>query len=130
MSHGNRGEWSTRLERDDFVARFEAAWQRGETPAIDDYLPLGSRKERRELLLDLIHVDFEHKTDVGQRVEEYLGRYPELEADRAAMMPPMPRISESSGPEIAENQEEPKARESQAGQPEKGGNRGPALDPF
>jgi DNA-binding beta-propeller fold protein YncE len=66
----------------DIVERFEAAWQRGEQPALADYLPAAG-PERRAALAELVHVDLERRLKAGEalRVEEYLQRYPELAGD-------------------------------------------------
>src|SRR5690348_12904619 len=60
--------------------RFESAWQRGERPAIDDFLPPDG--ERTAVLLELVHADLECRLKAGEpaRVEEYLRRYPALAA--------------------------------------------------
>lgn len=64
------------------TARFTAAWQRGERPAIDDYLPASSA-ERLAVLPALVQLDLENRLRVGEMacVEAYLGRYPELTGD-------------------------------------------------
>ncbi len=66
---------------------FEAAQQDGLRPAIPDYLPHGE-PHARAVLLELIHSDLEHRTKAGEavRVEMYLKRFPELEADPAAVV--------------------------------------------
>src|SRR4051812_22983101 len=66
------------------IKRFENAWQRGPRPAIDDYLPAGDL--RAALLIELVHIDLELRLKAGEaaRVEEYLGRYPELAGDAEA----------------------------------------------
>src|SRR5579875_1510701 len=74
-----------RLER--VVGRFEEAWTRaGTRPSIDDYLGLEPGL-RSELLPELVHAELEFRLDRGEAagVEEYLGRYPELAADRRAV---------------------------------------------
>jgi serine/threonine-protein kinase len=66
------------------LARFAAAWRRGERPAIREYLAAGE-KERLALLIELVHEDLEHRLQAGEpmRVESYLQEYPELRADSA-----------------------------------------------
>ncbi len=61
------------------LERFEDAWQRGEQPAIDDYLP-ANVSERLSVLEELVHVDLEYRLKGGEpaRVEEYVDRYQEL----------------------------------------------------
>ncbi len=78
-------EDSALLERS--ASRFEAAWQGGERPALDDYLT-GEGSVRRAQLLELVHTDLEYRLKVGEpaRVEDYLRRYPELAGDRDAVV--------------------------------------------
>jgi tetratricopeptide (TPR) repeat protein/tRNA A-37 threonylcarbamoyl transferase component Bud32 len=61
------------------LERFEAAWQRGERPDIDSHLP-PTDAGRPLVLLELVHADLECRLKVGEpaRVEDYLGRFPEL----------------------------------------------------
>jgi predicted ATPase len=76
-------EWSALK---DAVQRFESAWRQVPRPAIDDYLPAcGGLRSR--LLAELVHLELELRLKAGEpaRVEEYLARYPELAADRAAL---------------------------------------------
>jgi serine/threonine protein kinase/tetratricopeptide (TPR) repeat protein len=79
-----RGEWG-RLEQ--VVERFEEAWQRGERPAIDEYLA-AEGVEPRELILELAHADLESRLKAGEaaRVEAYFGRYAGLAQDRAGAL--------------------------------------------
>src|SRR5437868_15252004 len=74
-----------RLEQ--VVARFEEAWQRGERPAIDDYLRAAD-VEPRQLVLELAHADLECRWKAGEsvRVETYFERYAELAGDRAGAL--------------------------------------------
>lgn len=77
-------EWS-RLEGG--VKDFEEAHQRGEHPAIADYLPT-ERAGCLPLLVELVHVDLECRLKTGEavRVESYLERYPELARDRPVVL--------------------------------------------
>src|SRR5438876_1231609 len=90
------------------VDRFQAAWQRGERPSIDDYRSAGGLP----LLVELIHAELELrlKKQEEARVETYLHRYPELASDPEAVFgllqaeynqrrrrPPAPRLEEYSG---------------------------------
>jgi serine/threonine protein kinase len=70
------------------VSHFEAAWEQGRDPRIDDYLPPAGNARRRNVLIDLVHVDLEHRFKAGSpaRVEHYLERYPELEGDCDVML--------------------------------------------
>lgn len=76
---------SSGLQR--LVDRFEDAWQSGERPQINDYLP-PEDPDRRTLLVELVHVDLERRLKVGEtaRVEQYLERYPELAVDQAVVL--------------------------------------------
>jgi WD40 repeat protein len=66
----------------EIVERFETAWQRGQRPALADYLPADG-PERRPALVELVHVDLERRLKAGEfvRVEAYLEYYPELAED-------------------------------------------------
>jgi serine/threonine protein kinase len=76
---------STQIEV--WIERFEAAWQTGHRPNLDDYLPDDSAV-RGVALRELIHTDMEYRLRSGEqaRVESYLGRYPELTSDRSAIL--------------------------------------------
>ena len=69
------------------VDRFEDAWQSGQRPQIDEYLP-PENPERRTVLVELVHVDLERRLKAGEavRVKQYLERYPELAADQAVVL--------------------------------------------
>lgn len=69
------------------VERFEVAWQTGEPPRIDDFLP-ADPADRHAVVVELIHVDLERRLerDDTVRVEWYLEQYPSLAADRAAVI--------------------------------------------
>jgi hypothetical protein len=75
-----------RLE--EVLARFEDAWQRGERPALDDYPGAAGPAERLPLLIELVQEELEYRLKAGEpaRVEDYLGRYPELAGDRGAAL--------------------------------------------
>jgi serine/threonine-protein kinase len=68
------------------VERFEAAWQAGQRPDIDAHLPPGPG--RRAALVELAHVELEWRLKAGEaaRVEDYLGRFPELADDTAVVL--------------------------------------------
>jgi serine/threonine protein kinase len=74
-----------RLER--ILDRFENAWNRGDRPALADYLA-SAATERRLLLIELAHEDLEYRIRTGERarVEMYLERYPELRQDPAVVL--------------------------------------------
>jgi hypothetical protein len=65
-------------------ARFERAWRPGQPPAaFDSYLPPPGSALRPAVLRDLAVRDLDLRFLHGQaaRVEDYLGRYPELQRD-------------------------------------------------
>jgi WD40 repeat protein/serine/threonine protein kinase len=78
-------ELSTRLE--EFVHRFEDAWQSGRRPHIDDYLPPPG-PDRSKVLVELVHVDLERRLKAGEavRVEQYLESCPELAVDQGVVL--------------------------------------------
>jgi hypothetical protein len=73
--------WERWHEREDLLDRFEEAWRRGERPVLDDYRPSGVAS--LSLLAELVLTDLEFRLKAGEagRVEEYLQRYSELDAD-------------------------------------------------
>jgi tRNA A-37 threonylcarbamoyl transferase component Bud32 len=64
---------------------FEAAWQRGEQPAIEDYLPAG---HELDLLADFVRADLECRLKAGQaaRIEDYLAPYAALGSDQDLLL--------------------------------------------
>src|SRR5438067_3591355 len=64
---------------DELCGRFEAAWQRGEWPDLDEYLRQAGPL-RTAALLELVLVEAQLRRRDGERprAEEYLRRYPEL----------------------------------------------------
>src|SRR3954447_3487326 len=75
-------EWTV---REQVLRRFEDVWRSGPPPVLEDYLPSDGR-QRRMVLLELVHTDLEYRLKDGEpaRVEEYLVRFPELKSDPAA----------------------------------------------
>jgi WD40 repeat protein len=63
-------------------ARFEIAWQTGNRPRIEDYLDAVAESERPGLLRQLIAIDIACRHRLGEdlRPEEYLARFPAVEA--------------------------------------------------
>jgi serine/threonine protein kinase len=61
------------------IESFEEEWRNGKRPVIEAFLP-ANRKERRRVLIELVHIELEWRLKSGEpaRVEEYLGRFPEL----------------------------------------------------
>jgi WD40 repeat protein/serine/threonine protein kinase len=62
------------------VERFQDAWQRGQAPEIDAYLPPAEAAQRWMVLVRLARADLALRLEAGQpvRVEDYLTRFPEL----------------------------------------------------
>src|SRR4051812_38691242 len=75
--HATGSEEAADLE--ERLRRFDQAWQRGERPAIGDYLPAANAC-RRAALVELVHIDLEYRVRAGEalRAADYLDRYPEL----------------------------------------------------
>jgi hypothetical protein len=73
-----------RREREMIIERFEAAWERGDRPVLDEYLP----PDDHRALAELVHIDLERRLKAGEavRVEHYLGRYPELADQRDVVL--------------------------------------------
>jgi hypothetical protein len=69
------------------IRDFEDAWRRGREPALADYLQ-AEGAQRRALLVELAHADLEFRLRRGEpaRVESYLASFPELAADRNAVV--------------------------------------------
>ena len=69
------------------IKAFEDARQRGEAPAVREYLGTDG-PERQTLLVELVHVDLEFRIKAGEsaRVETYLARFPELSRDNATVL--------------------------------------------
>lgn len=73
---------------DRIIASCEQAWRAGERPNIDEILTSSPEADRRALLIELVHLELEQRLAVGEaaRVEEYLERYAELNADRGVIL--------------------------------------------
>src|SRR5262245_39838856 len=67
------------LDLESLIGHFEQLWLQGEKPSIDAFLPAAG-EERPRLLLELVHAELELRLKAGEpaRVEEYLGRFPDL----------------------------------------------------
>ena len=73
--------------REALLEAFEAAWRRGARPAIEDYLPDGTRDP--EVLLDFFQADLEFRLKAGEpaRAEDYLTRFPQSAGDPDLALP-------------------------------------------
>ena len=74
-------------EVDRWVRRFEAAWQAGKRPNLDNFLP-PEASLRAEVLVELVHIDMEYRFDDGEdvRIETYFRRYPALASNRTTAL--------------------------------------------
>jgi hypothetical protein len=66
------------------ACRFEAVWEQGPTPTLDDFVPLGDVRA----LAELVHIDLERRLKAGEavRMENYLERFPALIEDAEAVL--------------------------------------------
>jgi hypothetical protein len=64
-------------------ARFEAAWQSGGRPRLEDYLGATTEPERTAVLRELLRLEVEYRLRRGEtpRPEEYRDRFPGLDPD-------------------------------------------------
>jgi serine/threonine-protein kinase len=79
---GSAGPDRDSLDR--LASRFEAAWEQGPPPALDDFVP----PDDRRALAELVHIDLERRLKAGEgvRVESYLQRYPALAEDAEGVL--------------------------------------------
>jgi tRNA A-37 threonylcarbamoyl transferase component Bud32 len=82
---GAVSETGANLDR--LVERFEQAWEIGKPLDIATLLP-DDPEQRRTVLVELIHVELEWRLKAGDsaRVEDYLGRFPELAQRERAVL--------------------------------------------
>jgi hypothetical protein len=87
MSPRSNPPLQTRRRWEALIRRFEEAWLRGERPAIEDHLP-AEGAERGAVLIELVHAELELRLRAGEpaRVEDYLGRYPDLAGDAGVVV--------------------------------------------
>ncbi len=69
-------------QQEGVIAQFEAAFQQGASPQIEQFLPQEGI-DRFTLLVELVHTDLEQRLNAGESVclEDYLKRFPELKED-------------------------------------------------
>jgi hypothetical protein len=80
---------STSKSQERILERFNDAWNGPAPPSIEDYMRTDESLKRLPLLVELIHIDLERRLTSGESVhveEAYLRRFPELNADRAAVV--------------------------------------------
>jgi WD40 repeat protein len=87
MSHSSAPAAETSAAFEEAVRRFEDAWRGPGRPDIAGFVPPPGAGHTR-LLLELVHVDLDLRLRNGEaaRVEHYLGRFPDLGGDRAAVV--------------------------------------------
>ncbi len=80
MRPEDQSQWRSSVES--VIEQFEDAWIAGERPRIEDFL-LTQEGDSVRLLLELVHTDLEYRLKRGEsaRVEEYLERFPALQAE-------------------------------------------------
>jgi serine/threonine-protein kinase len=78
--HQGSRSWSpaTALRVEQTCDRFEAAWQAGNRPVIEDHLRDAAEPERSALLHELLALELEYRRRVGEKpsLGEYLARFP------------------------------------------------------
>jgi len=69
------------LRRDEICERFEAAWQSGARPQIEDFLAQAGGDDPATLLRDLLAIEWERRAKLGEHPvqEEYRARFPQHE---------------------------------------------------
>jgi len=67
------------MDLDFFLEGFEEAWARGETPALEAYLPLADHPAYERVLSELIRIDLEHRLGRLEAIglADYAQRFPE-----------------------------------------------------
>lgn len=78
LNHQQLFELASRI--DEVCGRFEAAWQSGESPRIEDYLPGVIESEGGDLFRDLLAIELELLSKAGKFGEEsgYCRRFPQF----------------------------------------------------
>ena len=84
---------------DAVCARFEAVWQSGGRPRLEDYLAGATEPERTALLHDLIplEVEYRYRGGEGPWAEAYLDQFPDLDPQWLASALRMLRLSAMQG---------------------------------
>jgi serine/threonine protein kinase/tetratricopeptide (TPR) repeat protein len=109
--NGSQGNQNTAahesmLERVDRICdAFEAAWQRGEKPRVEDYLGTAAEPERSKLLEELLKLELEFRGKTGDSPvpQEFLRRFPQHAAlitvifARESPSKPVENISSATG---------------------------------
>src|SRR5262249_14392207 len=74
-------------EAKDLLGRFDSLWHQRQRPSIVEFLAACPEGERAAVLVEMIHSELEYRLQAGEaaRVEDYLGRFPELAAQPAVV---------------------------------------------
>jgi serine/threonine protein kinase len=103
-SHPETLPLEVQREVDALRARFEAAWQAGQRPCIEDYLDQAGEAARAPLLLELIHLEIACRRRNGEEPsgDEYRARFPahETAPEGPPPEPPPPAFPQVPGYEI------------------------------
>jgi serine/threonine protein kinase/WD40 repeat protein len=93
---------SLALRVDEACARFEAAWQDGGRPRIEDFLAATPEAERAALLRELLPVELELRRSVGEQptADEYRARFPAHAALAAEVFEAAPAVEPAGWPEV------------------------------
>jgi serine/threonine-protein kinase len=90
--------------RDQVCDRFEAAWQAGTRPCIEDYLAAIPQAQRPGLLRELILLEVDYRRLAGEqpRAEEFLARFPTLDSAWIASVSIIPPANQDNLPPLAQ----------------------------
>jgi serine/threonine protein kinase/tetratricopeptide (TPR) repeat protein len=79
---------------DDVCDRFEAAWQAGQRPRLEDYLADTPKSDHSALVRELVHVEVFHRRRLGEtpQLEEYRARFPDADVTWLAPAPAHPEV--------------------------------------
>ena len=72
---------------DDYIDRFEDAWNDGEPRDLSSFLPIDGDAHRLSVLTEVVRVDLERRwtTDSHRSLDSYLEEFPELRSDADAL---------------------------------------------
>ncbi len=84
-SHGSVSQW---LLMEEILDQFEADWQSGRAPTIEQVLQQQPHRVRRPLLGELIRLEaiYRHQAGEHPQIAEYAARFPELDGDALASL--------------------------------------------
>ncbi len=87
-SHSSQSSADDLAKFESLIERFEAAWQRGETPSIRAFLP-SDGSDRNAVLRELVQIDLERRRKRGEAADatKYFAEFPELRGELTAAAP-------------------------------------------